>query len=94
MGANADRRLKDGSTALWAAAQGGAADLVAMLVENNANCRLECMTDGSTPLYIAAQNGHDAVVERLLAAPGVDVSEYVKQAKQDGESRSQKYRYE
>ena len=84
MGADVDHRLKDGSTPLWAAAQGGAADLVTMLVENNANFRLERMTDGSTPLWIAAHKGHDAVVERLLAAPGVDVSEYVKQADGDG----------
>jgi len=31
--------------------------------------------NGASPLYFAAQNGHADGVERLLAAPGVDINQ-------------------
>lgn len=52
-------------TPLHVAAKWGKANMVGVLLNNNAN--LESKTrDGLTPLHCAARSGHDSVVDMLL----------------------------
>ena len=46
--------------------QNGHADVVAILLKNNANPDLPRESNGCTPLFIATQNGHTDVVAILL----------------------------
>lgn len=56
----------DGSTPLHVACEHGFADVVRLLIENQANINAK-MNDGTTSLMLACQNGHLPVVELLLS---------------------------
>jgi ankyrin repeat protein len=64
-GASANKRGKDGRTALFAAAQQGTEALVTLLVSKGA--RVEDAVDGMTPLEAADARGHEGVVKLLKA---------------------------
>jgi ankyrin repeat protein len=55
------------STALYIASKNGHANVVKILLENNANVNL-FKKDGETALCVAAKNGHSLVIEHLLAS--------------------------
>ena len=63
-----DTPQEDGCTALWLAAEAGAAKTVAVLLQFNANPQAPKILGHITPMYIAAQNGHAEVVDLLLGA--------------------------
>eukprot|EP00943_MAST-04B_sp_MAST-4B-sp1_P003942 g3942.t1 len=54
------------STALYIASKNGHANVVKILLENNANVNL-FKSDGETALCVAAKNGHSLVIEHLLS---------------------------
>lgn len=74
-GANANKRGRDGRTALFAASQQGTESLVALLVSKGA--RVDDAVDGMTPLEAADARGHDGVV-KLLKARGAKVKKPAK----------------
>ena len=64
-GASANKRGRDGRTALFAAAQQGSESLVALLVSKGA--RVDDAVDGMTAIEAADARGHDGVVKLLKA---------------------------
>ena len=60
-----DKPLLEGLTPLYWAAVNGHAELVKLLLFNNADVNAN-RTDGATLLYVAAQNGHTEVLKLLL----------------------------
>ena len=60
-----------GATPLYVAAQGGHAEVVTLLLKNNANVDA-VDNEGRTPLYFATQEGHAEVV-RILLSNGANV---------------------
>jgi ankyrin repeat protein len=71
-GARVNERSVEGMTALWIAAQEGYADIVAQLIEKDADVNSQRATDGITALWMTSQNGH-AGVAKLLLENGADL---------------------
>ena len=82
MGTSQSRNRLIGGTALVEAAEHGDIDLVRRLIAEGAdvNDTMDMWDDAliiippATALMVAAANGHTAIVELLLAAPGIDVN--------------------
>jgi ankyrin repeat protein len=71
-GAEINRTTTDGMSALWIASQNGHANVVELLIENNAELNAKRTTDNRTALWMAAQNGHTDVA-KLLIENGADL---------------------
>ncbi|CAE6957386.1 pikAII [Symbiodinium sp. KB8] len=63
--AEEEKRLPDGSTPLFCAAQQGKAAVARLLLQSGANPKVETI-NGDSPLFAAAQKGHIDVVQVLL----------------------------
>jgi hypothetical protein len=65
-GADVNKKLKRGQTALMFAAYHGDTDMVQLLLSKGADPNVDC--DGETALSYARKKGHDEIVSLLIAS--------------------------